>query len=96
MLHFPTTISKAFLPAYVDSLSLSTATASVNQQLIMPSPAGKRTSSFQKSQPGVSPPAPALRAGAGAEQARRRGRAGDAVEEQAGRKMLLASRKRTD
>lgn len=51
VLHFPAGISKAFLPADVDSLSLSSAAASVKQQLIMPSPSGKRTDSFQKSQP---------------------------------------------
>lgn len=56
-LHCPETISKAFLPAYINSLSLSSTTASVNQQLIIPSPAGKRSSSFQTLQPRVSPSA---------------------------------------
>lgn len=94
MLHFPATISKALLPAYVDSLRLSSAAASVNhQQLIMPSLARKRTSSFQKSQPQFSLPALVLRAGAGAEQAWGRGRAGDAGEEQVGRRCFWQAEK---
>ena len=73
--------------------SLSPTAVSVNQQLIVPSLAGRRPSSFQKSQPRVS--VPALRAGAEAEQAWRSRRAGDSGEEQAGRKMLLANRKKS-